>query len=245
MLSIFIMHASQQFYLNAIVSPCLIDQNILNNTINNLNYKPKGIQTIKLDIAIDNVLDIVQNTQNHILNSINATAYDFHHSQMNFNDDSERPVYFSRTPSSTVSSNNNNNNASQRNYSINSHNNNQKPVINTEMFSQLHNNDFNSRKRLLLHSDMLSKPLFHQNQTNYEKKILESYIRANKNNTNPNTILYKNYSDSKSRNSDSTLASTSTTSNASNNNDILSSKSTEITISQEISFNACSSSKSV
>jgi hypothetical protein len=50
-LSIFILHSSNDFYISACLDETLIDESLLNGTIKNLDYKPSALQSVKLDVV--------------------------------------------------------------------------------------------------------------------------------------------------------------------------------------------------
>jgi hypothetical protein len=73
MLSIFILHSSQDFYISACLDETLIDNYLLTSIVKNNNFKPKTLHKIKLDVLFSSNITIRNGVGGAILPSSGAS----------------------------------------------------------------------------------------------------------------------------------------------------------------------------
>ena len=104
MISIFILHSSQDFYISACLDESLIDDYLLNSVINNSKYKPKTLHKIKLDVLFSSSI-IIRNkfvkTQHAPISAQNS------HNSFGYSDNPQNKYHSTQAPAySPVVSNN-------------------------------------------------------------------------------------------------------------------------------------------
>jgi hypothetical protein len=179
MLSIFILHSSQEFYISACLDETLVDNFFLTSIVKNTSFKPKTLHKIKLDVLFSSDITIRNSRHKIITPSSGDSCYS--KSSIISNNDASK---------STTGSQRSQNNPYEGNKYDKS-------------------NDYNSRQtQLRVQSDARHineiKNMEYQKERpcnggnpkhNLEYRVLESYLSKIKSTASSNTsTVYKNYS---------------------------------------------------
>jgi hypothetical protein len=95
MLSVFILHSSQDYYVSACIDESLIESNKIKSILNNNQLKPNALQKVKIDLLVTNDCIIKQSSNNSTKSNNHNNGND--RSRLNY-------------PSESSNNNNNNNN---------------------------------------------------------------------------------------------------------------------------------------